>query len=58
MVFDSLSYISMLLNDLGLECHRKGGALAEIFSPYGPDDYIGLTSEWMAKQASGELHME
>jgi hypothetical protein len=59
MVFDALSYTSMLLTDLGLECHRKGGAVAEIFSPYGPDDYKALSAEWMTKQGlSGKLHAE
>jgi hypothetical protein len=56
MVFDALSYISMLLKDMGLVCHRKGGVMAEVFSPYGPDDYKGLTKEWMAKQVEGKLH--
>jgi hypothetical protein len=58
MVFDALSYDDLLLTDLGLKVHRKGGAVAEIFSPYGPGDYKGLTSEWLAKSAGGKVHIE
>lgn len=58
MVFDALSYMDMLLTDLGLECHRKSGAVAEIFSPYGPGDYKNLPSEWMAKKIDGKLHVD
>jgi hypothetical protein len=57
MVFDALSYTDMLLTDLGLECHRKSGAISEIFSSYGPYDYRGLTHEWMAKQSGGDPHV-
>lgn len=49
-VFDALPYMDMLLQDLGLECHRKGGGmLAEWFRPYGPEDYRGLVDEWRIK---------
>ncbi len=48
-VFDALPYMDMLLRDLGLESHRKGGWLAECFRPYGPADYKGLIDEWRAK---------
>jgi hypothetical protein len=47
-VFDAIPYIDLLLNDLGLPNHRKKGQLAEIFDPYGPEDYRGLTQEWQA----------
>jgi len=39
----------MLLRDVGLEGHRKSGMLAEWTEPYGPEDYRGLTGEWLAK---------
>lgn len=45
-VFDALPYLDMLLKQLGLKNHRKGGATAEMFSPYGPEDYKGLIDEF------------
>lgn len=45
-VFDGVPYIDMLLKDLGLKSHRKAGAMKEIFSPYGPEDYTRLIDEW------------
>ncbi|KAL2139039.1 hypothetical protein VTI28DRAFT_5877 [Corynascus sepedonium] len=50
-VFDAVPYLDLLLRDLGLETHRKGGALAEIFSPYGPEDYRAVNEEWARTQA-------
>lgn len=47
MVFDALPYIDLLLQDLKLQRWRKGGNVAEIFSPYGPEDYKGLVEEWL-----------
>lgn len=47
-VFDAIPYIDLLLRDLGLPNHRKKGRLAEIFEPYGLEDYRGLTEEWLA----------
>ncbi|KAJ9617259.1 hypothetical protein H2200_000980 [Cladophialophora chaetospira] len=47
-VFDAVPYLDMLLRDLNLESHRKKGRLADIFDPYGPEDYIGLVDEWKA----------
>ncbi|EON70026.1 hypothetical protein W97_09292 [Coniosporium apollinis CBS 100218] len=51
-VFDSIPYIDMLLEDLGLQKHRKKGAVAEMWEPYGPDDYRGLVDEWKTKHAT------
>ncbi len=48
-VFDWLPYMDMLLQNLGLESHRKGGMFAECFKPYGPADYRGLVDEWRIK---------
>lgn len=45
-VFDAVPYLDMLLKQLGLNCHRKSGATAEIFHPYGPEDYRGLVDEF------------
>lgn len=47
--FDSITYVDLLVNDLGLNCHRKGSYIQELFSPYKPRDYKGLTEEWAQK---------
>lgn len=47
--FDAVPYLDMVLTDLGLACHRKKGLLSDIFSPYGPEDYKGLVSEWVSR---------
>jgi hypothetical protein len=49
--FDSLPYVDLLLNDLGLKNHRKATQIAEITEPYKPWDYKGLTQEWLASRA-------
>ena len=46
MAFDSLPFVDLLLTDLGLPTHRKGG-WREWFSPYVQADYRGLVTEWM-----------
>jgi cation diffusion facilitator CzcD-associated flavoprotein CzcO len=45
-VFDAIPYVDLLLRDLGLKVHRKNGMIAEMFEPYGPEDYRGLIEEW------------
>ena len=45
-VFDAVPYLDMLLNDLNVEKHRKKGKMANIFEPYGPEDYVDLVGEW------------
>ena len=44
--FDSIPYIDLLLNDLGLNKRRKAGIVKEIFEPYCASDYVGLVEEW------------
>lgn len=52
LVFDSLPYFDLLMQDLGFEGKRKGRLLgvtnwgAECFKSYGPEDYKGLVDEW------------
>jgi hypothetical protein len=46
MAFDAVPYLDLLLSELGLRTHRKNGRVAELFSPYGPEDYRGLVEEW------------
>jgi hypothetical protein len=48
MAFDSLPYVDLLLTDLGLSRHRKGGwGWRELFVPYDQSDYRGLVAEWI-----------
>jgi hypothetical protein len=48
MAFDSLPYVDLLLNDLGLSHHRKDGwGWRELFVPYDQGDYRGLVAEWI-----------
>lgn len=46
---DSIFYSDMLLSDLGLTVHRKGG-WRELFETYRPKDYKGLVEEWVEKK--------
>ncbi|KAK0388027.1 hypothetical protein NLU13_4271 [Sarocladium strictum] len=52
--FDSLPYIDLLLNDLGVKAHRKASSIIEMVEPYKPWDYAGVTQEWGEKYAKGE----
>ncbi|KAL2018023.1 hypothetical protein VTK56DRAFT_1339 [Thermocarpiscus australiensis] len=47
-IFDAVPYLDLLQRDLGLDPRRKKGALAEAFSPYGPEDYRTVSDEWAA----------
>lgn len=59
MAFDSLPYVDLLLRDLGLTTHRKGGSgWREWFVPYEQADYKGLVGEWMGTKgmmSNGDL---
>ncbi|TPX17839.1 uncharacterized protein E0L32_002940 [Thyridium curvatum] len=46
--FDSVPYVDLLVNDLGLNPRRKASQMAELVEPYKPKDYKGLTEEWVA----------
>lgn len=48
--FDSLPYVDLLVNDLGLKNHRKASQLQELAEAYKPWDYKGLAEEWQAAQ--------
>ncbi|EMD64005.1 hypothetical protein GGP41_006464 [Bipolaris sorokiniana] len=50
--FESMPYIDMLLNDVGIETHRKRNQIAEIFEPYKPWDYKGLAKEYLELRES------
>ncbi|TGJ85599.1 hypothetical protein E0Z10_g3178 [Xylaria hypoxylon] len=49
LVFDSIPYTDLLLDDLGLQTMRKPTVWANIFQPYLPSDYRELLEEWLAK---------
>ncbi|KAI1801716.1 FAD/NAD(P)-binding domain-containing protein [Daldinia bambusicola] len=51
-IFDAVPYFDLLQQDLGLNPFRKGSTLAEMYEPYGPDDYRYINEEWQQKQAS------
>ncbi|KAK3385718.1 hypothetical protein B0H63DRAFT_186939 [Podospora didyma] len=50
-IFDAVPYLDLLMKDLGLEVYRKGGKgfMAEVYDPYGPEDYRDVNAEWEAK---------
>ncbi|GJN81789.1 hypothetical protein PLIIFM63780_005325 [Purpureocillium lilacinum] len=48
-IFDAVPYLDLLQRDLGLDPHRKRGALAEMFSAYGAEDYRTINDEWKEK---------
>ncbi|KAK5087848.1 hypothetical protein LTR05_002063 [Lithohypha guttulata] len=52
--FDCILYADMLVNDLGLNCHRKGTYIREVFEAYKPRDYKGLSQEWAEKYGREE----
>lgn len=49
-VFDAVPYLDMLLRDVGVRSHRKGGRLREWTEAYGPEDYRGLVGEWKGRR--------
>lgn len=53
-VFDALPYLDLLLSDLGLRVHRKGGWWSEICEAYSPRDYKGLVGEWLKNRDDRE----
>ncbi|KAL2151338.1 hypothetical protein VTH82DRAFT_6436 [Thermothelomyces myriococcoides] len=54
-IFDAVPYFDLILRDLGLETYRKGGLLAEVLSPYGPEDYQTVNEEWAKKVGISSL---
>lgn len=51
-IFDAVPYMDLLQVDLGLKPHRKGGSWAEMWDPYGPEDYRHVNEEWFKKHES------
>lgn len=59
LVFDSMPYFDVLMQDLGFEGKRKGGWgpvawRRESFWSYGPADYKGLIRDWERRSEQGE----
>ncbi|KAI1369079.1 FAD/NAD(P)-binding domain-containing protein [Xylaria arbuscula] len=50
LVFDSIPYTDLLLEDLGLRTLRKCTLWANITQPHLPADYRGLLQEWLVKE--------
>ncbi|CAI6092769.1 unnamed protein product [Clonostachys chloroleuca] len=48
-IFDAVPYFDLLQQDLGLSSHRKRGSWTEMWSPYGPRDYMSVNEEWEKK---------
>ncbi|KAJ1328185.1 hypothetical protein MN608_07521 [Microdochium nivale] len=48
MALDFISYVDLLMNDIGLKARRKGSMLAEVFQAYKPGDYAGVLNEYWA----------
>ncbi|KAF4508956.1 hypothetical protein G6O67_005274 [Ophiocordyceps sinensis] len=48
-IFDAVPYLDLLQRDLGLDPRRKRGLLAEIWAPYGAQDYRDVNSDWEEK---------
>ncbi|KAJ6781919.1 hypothetical protein PWT90_10863 [Aphanocladium album] len=51
-VFDTVTYLSTLLRDLGLKTHRKSSLFQEIVGSYGVEDFRNINKEWKASQAA------
>lgn len=51
VIFDSLPYVDLLLEDLGLEGRRKKWWWAELSEGYGSGDYRGVLEEFKMKYA-------
>lgn len=49
-IFDWLGYLDRLLGDLNLEARRKRNEIAELFAPYGPNDYNDCLEEYLKKR--------
>ncbi|KAI1336500.1 hypothetical protein F5Y15DRAFT_200786 [Xylariaceae sp. FL0016] len=53
LVFDSLPYLDVLLEDLGLSARRKASWLGDLFQPHTLGDYRGLVKEWLHLEELG-----
>ena len=49
--------LDKLLKEAGVQPRRKGNAISELFSPYGPHAYDGYLAEYMAKRHTRKVKM-
>lgn len=49
--YDCLPYVDLMLKDIGIQNQRKKSWFAERFTPYMPEDYIGIIDEYKALKA-------
>ncbi|KAK4221926.1 cofactor FMO1 enzyme is FAD [Podospora fimiseda] len=49
-LFDFMSYVDVLYNDLGVNSRRKGNFLSELIGLYTPGDFKGVVREWLENQ--------
>ncbi|KAI7121826.1 dimethylaniline monooxygenase (N-oxide forming), partial [Hortaea werneckii] len=54
-IFDAVPYLDLLQKDLGLSPHRKGGVVAEMWSPYMAKDYSTINEEWARGSGSEKV---
>ncbi|KAF2966204.1 hypothetical protein GQX73_g7379 [Xylaria multiplex] len=57
-IYDFLSYIDVLLKDLGINTRRKSNIFAELFLPAYPRDYRGLVDEFRSAKWNGRAKNE
>ncbi|KAF3011501.1 hypothetical protein E8E14_008043 [Neopestalotiopsis sp. 37M] len=50
-IYDFISYIDLLLSDLGIQTRRKSNPIADKFLPYYPKHYRGIVDEFKQLQA-------
>lgn len=46
LVFDTVPYVDLLLDDLGVRTKRKTSWVRDIFEPYSIREYVGIVEEW------------
>lgn len=51
--FDSVPLFDLMGSELGLRSWRKANMVKEIFSSYGPQDYVGMVDEWRENRKNG-----
>ncbi|KAJ5765402.1 dimethylaniline monooxygenase [Penicillium odoratum] len=54
-LYDFLPYVDTLCKDLGINSRRKSNPVAEIFSPYRPEDFNGFIDEYFANQMNSSV---
>ncbi|TAQ89188.1 hypothetical protein B7494_g2487 [Chlorociboria aeruginascens] len=49
-VASNSQYVDVLCRDMGINSHRKGNMVSELFSPYQPEDFNGFVDEYLDKR--------